>query len=607
MSVGPLDILMKSRIVAPPGFNRWRIPPVAIAIHLCIGSVYSWSIFNPALTKELGVVTSAAEDWSIRSVVWIFSVAIVFLGLAATVTGMWLEKVGPRFVGVTAACLWGIGFIVGGVGVHLHQLWLLYLGYGALGGIGLGMGYVSPVSTLIRWFPDRRGMATGMAIMGFGGGAIIGAPLKEYLIRAFYEAPQYLGPAGAVSLATEQGRRFAQMGGEMVEVVLAGAADVPAMIAPEAEGIYVVGTGGTGAAQTFFTLGIVYFLIMLVAAFMFRVPAEGWRPEGWEPKQETQARPPSVALGPKRLGASERAIAWLRRITRRRLRVTREDVHLSESHKTPQFYLLWLILCLNVTAGIGIIGVAKTMATDIFGSTLPHIVTPGFAVSYVLMISVFNMVGRFFWASISDYLGRKNTFYCFFGVGTLLYLVIPATAIAVGVNPHVVWLLLFCAATMLAFSIYGGGFATIPAYLADVFGTLHVGAIHGRLLTAWSVAGLLGPFAITYLRDFSEKRSINDLASKVDPAAFQAHFDAPLSRLQELIAAKTVTVGKLMEIVPPGTVDPTPSLYNITMFVMAGLLVVAFFANMAVRPVAERHHLKVTHPELAAEREPSGA
>lgn len=593
MNAGPLDILMKSRIVAAPGFNRWRIPPVAIAIHLCIGSVYSWSIFNPALTKELGVVTGAADDWSIRSVVWIFSVAIVFLGLSATVAGTWLEKVGPRLVVLAAACLWGVGFIVGGLGVHLHQLWLLYLGYGVLGGIGLGTGYVSPVSTLIRWFPDRRGMATGMAIMGFGGGAIIGAPLKEFLIRAFYEAPQYLGPTGAVSLITEQGRRFAQMGGEMVEVVLAGAADVPAMIAPEAEGIYVVGTGDTGAAQTFLTLGIVYFLIMVVASFMFRVPAEGWRPEGWEPRQESEVR----SVG----SVSGGLVGWLRRITRRRLRVTREDVHLSESHKTPQFYLLWLILCLNITAGIGIIGVAKTMATDIFGSTLPHIVTPGFAVSYVLMISVFNMAGRFFWASISDYLGRKNTFYCFFGLGTLLYLIIPATAIGVGINPHVVWLLLFCAATMLAFSIYGGGFATIPAYLADVFGTLHVGAIHGRLLTAWSAAGLLGPFAVTYLRDFSEKRAIDYLASLVNPASFEAHFDAPLSRLQELIAAKTVTVGKLMEIAPPGTADPTSSLYNITMFVMAGLLALAFLANMAIRPVAERHLLKATHPELTGD------
>ena len=253
-----------------------------------------------------------------------------------------------------------------------------------------------------------------------------------------------------------------------------------------------------------------------------------------------------------------------------------------------------------MTAGIGVISVSKTMMTDIFGSTLPHIVTPAFAASYVLMISVFNMGGRFLWATISDYLGRKNTYYCFFALGALLYLSIPFAANAVGANPAVAWLVMFYGATMIAFTMYGGGFATIPAYLADVFGTLHVGAIHGRLLTAWSVAGVLGPFSITYLRDFSVKRSINDLAAKVDPAAFEAKFGAPLSSLEELIAANTVTIGKLLEIVPPGTADPTPNLYNITMYVMAALLVIAFFANMMVRPVAAKRHLKNTHPELGA-------
>ena len=219
---------------------------------------------------------------------------------------------GPRFVGVTAACLWGSGFILGGVGIHLHQLWLLYLGYGVLGGCGLGLGYVSPVSTLIRWFPDRRGMATGMAIMGFGGGAIIGAPLKEFLIKAFYEAPQYLGASDAVPLITEQGRRFAETGGRLAEVVVAGAADVPAMIAPELEGIYVVGTGGTGDAQTFFALGIAYFLIMLIASFFFRVPAEGWRPEGWKPEQEPLTLFPGVAgTGCRRRGCrSASSLGW---------------------------------------------------------------------------------------------------------------------------------------------------------------------------------------------------------------------------------------------------------------------------------------------------------
>ena len=599
-----LDFLLKERIVAPPEFDRWRIPPVSIAVHLCIGSVYSWSIFNPALVKELGVVASAPNDWSIGSVVWIFSIAIVFLGLAAAVAGKWLEDVGPRLVGVLAATLWGTGFIVGGAGVHFHQLWLLYLGYGVMGGCGLGLGYISPVSTLLRWFPDRRGMATGMAIMGFGGGAIIAVPLKEFLMKAFYETPQYLGPLEAVTLVTEQGRRFAQVSGQLVDVVVAGSADIPAMIVPELEGVYVVGTGGTGAAQTFFILGVVYFLVMLAASLMFRVPAEGWRPEGWQPEQEPRTSLPEVERRQTSRWLSRHIKGRLAKITSRRLRITREDVHVSEVHKTPQFYLLWVILCINITAGIGIIGVAKTMMIDIFGSSIPHIVTASFAAIYVLMISVFNMCGRFIWASLSDFLGRKNTFYCFFSLGALLYLSIPIAASAVSVNPIAVWLVMFYAATMIAFTIYGGGFATIPAYLADVFGTLHVGAIHGRLLTAWSTAGVLGPAAITYLRDFSVKRAISDLASKVEPSEFEAKFGEPLGALEELVSTKSVTISKLMEIAPPGTVDPTAGVYNVTMYVMAGLLVLAFLANMAIRPVSERHHLRRTHPELEAGKTP---
>ena len=583
---GPFAFLMKDRIVAPPGFNRWRIPPVSIAIHLCIGSVYSWSIFNPALTKEVGVVASAADDWSISSVVWVFSVAIVFLGLATAVGGRWMESVGPRCVGVSAACLWGSGFIVGGAGSYFHQLWLLYLGYGVLGGCGLGLGYVSPVATLIRWFPYRRGMATGMAIMGFGGGAIIAAPLKEFLLKTFYEAPQYLGSVDAVPLITEQGRRFAQVGGQLVEVVVVGAADAASMIVPEPGGVYAAGTGGTGAAETFFTLGIVYFLIMLVSSFLYRVPAEGWEPP--RPKERNEAKAPQG-------NSSTRMIARVRGRIRRRV-VTAEDVHVSHSHKTPQFYLLWIVLCFNITAGIGVIGVAKTMMTDIFGATLPHVVTPAFAATYVLMISVFNMSGRFFWASLSDFIGRKATYCCFFVLGAMLYLSIPFAANAVSANPVVAWLVLFYGASMIAFTMYGGGFSTIPAYLADVFGTLHVGAIHGRLLTAWSTAGVLGPFAITRLRDFSVKRSIEDLTRKIDPAAFEDKFGAPPGSLEELIAAKTVTIGKLMELAPAGTVDPTPSVYNIMMYAMVGLLIVALFANMMVRPVPEKHHLKNTHP-----------
>ncbi|WP_071673439.1 OFA family MFS transporter [Nioella nitratireducens] len=563
---GALGFLHKSNIVAQPGFNRWRVPPASIAIHLCIGSVYAWSVFNPALTRQLGVVSPAAGDWSLSSVVWIFSVAIVFLGLAAAFAGKWLEDVGPRMVGVVAAFCWGGGFIIGSFGIASHQLWLIYLGYGVLGGCGLGLGYVSPVSTLIRWFPDRRGMATGMAIMGFGGGAMIAAPVKGWLLSVFSKAPDYLGAQDAVATVVENGRIFAETAAGRVEVVIASATQA-AEIGGQA-GVYVVGSGNTGAAATFMTLGIVYFVVMIIASFQYRVPAADWKPEGWQPK------PVSSGL------------------------VTQNDVHIDQALKTPQFWQMWVMLCFNVTAGIGVIGVAKTMMSEIFGSTMPLIVTAGFASTYVLMISVFNMVGRFFWASTSDFIGRKATYMCFFVLGTLLYLSIPYFASAGASVPSMIYLIGFYAATMIIFSMYGGGFATIPAYLADMFGTMHVGGIHGRILTAWSTAGVLGPLAITSLRQMSVTNAIDDLASRVDPAAFAETFGAPISQLQQLVDAHTVTIARLMEIAPAGTIDPTPSLYNTTMYCMAALLVVAFFANLFMRPVKEHHHH--SEPELAS-------
>ena len=280
-------LLSKERITAQPGFNRWKVPPASIAIHLCIGSVYAWSIYNPALIRALGVVAPAAGDWSLQSVTWIFSLAIVFLGLSAAFAGRWLEKVGPRKVGVVAAFCWGGGYLIGSVGILTHQLWLIYFGYGVIGGCGLGLGYVSPVSTLIRWFPDHRGMAAGMAIMGFGGGAIIGAPLKRFLMQHFYQAPEYLGTVDQVSLVTEAGRGFVERAGEQLEVVVIGANDIAGMMVRGAEGVYVVGTGSVGVAQTFIVLGLLYFVIMLIAAFSYRIPAEGWMPAGWTPPPES--------------------------------------------------------------------------------------------------------------------------------------------------------------------------------------------------------------------------------------------------------------------------------------------------------------------------------
>ena len=557
-------ILSREHIIAPSDYNRWRVPVASVAIHLCIGSVYAWSIYNPPLTRVQGVVTSAADDWSLSAVVWVFTVAIVSLGLAAAFAGKWLEEAGPRKVGVVAALCWGGGYIVGAIGIMTHQLWLLYLGYGVIGGCGLGMGYVSPVSTLIRWFPDRRGMATGMAIMGFGGGAMIGTPMKEFFIRMFYRAPEYLGTTADVNLVTEAGRRFAEIGGVLREVVVIGAAEVRDMTIPGPEGVYVVNTGASGVAETFLVIGLIYLAVMLIAAFSYRIPAEGWKPTGWQEPSETE----------------------------RGALISSHNVHIDEALKTKQFYQLWIVLCFNVTAGIGVLGVARTMITEIFGSSLPQIVDTTFAATYVVMISAFNMVGRFIWASASDYIGRRNTYWIFFLLGIVLYLSIPFSAQQVSASPSVVWLVYFYAATMIIFTMYGGGFATIPAYLADIFGTKYVGGIHGRLLTAWSTAGVLGPLAITSLRQNSVNNAINDLVKLIEPATFQAQFGAGIDQLETLVASNTVNISRLLEIAPAGTADPTSSLYNSTMILMAALLAIALVSNALMRPVDAKHHLK---------------
>ena len=348
--------LLKESIVAPEGFNRWWVPPASIAIHLCIGSVYSWSVLAGPLTNELGVVAQSAHDWALTDVTWTFSAAIVSLGLSAAIAGTWLEKVGPRMVGLTAAACWGGGFLLGGMGVATHSLPLIYGGYGVLGGVGLGLGYVSPVSTLIRWFPDRRGMATGMAIMGFGGGAMIGGPLKKFLLTHYAQAPEYLGKVSDVaSLHTVDGTRFATVAGEAREVVVASAADLAKSTLDVAalgleEGVYLVGMGDTGAASTFFTLGALYATVMAVASFQYRVPREGWIPEGWTPPVEENKK-----------GVQQDTFSLTS------AGITTKHVHIDQALKTPQFYLLWTNLCLNVTAGIGVIGVAKTMMGDLFG------------------------------------------------------------------------------------------------------------------------------------------------------------------------------------------------------------------------------------------------
>jgi len=495
-SVGSLiGLLDRERIIAPQGFNRWLVPPAALAIHLCIGMAYGFSVFWLPLGRAVGVaqgqgmpiacpgdattffgkvaITAHALfatdcDWTQFDLGWMYTLFFVLLGTSAAIWGGWLERVGPRRAGVVAAFCWGGGFLISAMGIYLHQLWLMWLGSGVIGGIGLGLGYISPVSTLIKWFPDRRGMATGMAIMGFGGGAMIGTPLAAMLMT-YYATPT-----------------------------------------------------SVGVWETFVTLGLVYFVFMLGGAFSYRIPPADWRPAGWTPPAKSKAM---IATG---------------------------HVHLKNAHKTAQFWLIWAVLCLNVTASIGVIGAASPMLQETFGGRLfgePGVSFAQFTddqrvnaalvgAAFVGLFSLFNIAGRFFWASLSDKLGRKLTYFTFFALGFACYAAAPTLA-TLGM------LAVFAAAFCLVASMYGGGFATVPAYLADVFGTQFVGAIHGRLLTAWSTAGIAGPVLVNFMHDARKAAGI-----------------------------------------------PPEQIYGPIFYVLAGLMIVGFVANLLIKPLHEKWFMK---------------
>ncbi len=486
-------LLDKERIIAGPGFNRWLVPPAALAIHLCIGMAYGFSVFWLPLSKALAAGGTGATscpkdmsfftelfasgcDWRIATLGWMYTLFFVFLGCAAALWGGWLERAGPRKAGVVSAVCWCGGMLLSALGIYLHQFWLMILGSGVIGGIGLGLGYISPVSTLIKWFPDRRGMATGMAIMGFGGGAMIGSPL-----------------------AVDMMKRFAT---------------------PTSVGVF----------ETFVVMALVYFVFMLGGAFGYRVPPTGWKPAGWTP-------PPAQANA----------------------MITQRHVHVNKVWGIPQFWLVWMVLCMNVSAGIGVIGMASPMLQEVFGGSLIGVarkfgeldktqlaaiatVAGGFAA----LLSLFNIGGRFFWASLSDKLGRKRTYVVFFVLGAVLYASLPSAA-AAGSK------LMFVGAVCVILSMYGGGFATVPAYLADLFGTQFVGAIHGRLLTAWATAGILGPVVVNYMREYQLGLGI-----------------------------------------------PREQVYNQTMYILVGMLVIGLICNLMVRPVADKWFM--SDAELANEK-----
>ena len=499
----PHGFLSRERIVARPGFNRWLVPPAALAIHLCIGMAYGFSVFWLPLSQAIGIaqplacpadmgmlaqLTTTTCDWQVKMLGWMYTLFFVLLGCSAALWGGWLERAGPRKAGVVAAVCWSGGLLISALGVYLHQLWLMWLGSGVIGGVGLGLGYISPVSTLIKWFPDRRGMATGMAIMGFGGGAMIGSPLADILMKHF------AGPASV------------------------------------------------GVWQTFVVMGLLYFVAMMCGALGYRVPPPGWSPAGW------RAPPPNANA-----------------------MITHAQVHLDQAWRTPQFWLIWLVLCLNVTAGIGVIGMASPMLQEVFGGRLIG-VEAGFraldeaqlkelatiAAAFTGLLSLFIIGGRFFWASLSDKLGRKRTYAVFFLLGMGLY----AAAPHLGATGSVA---LFVLGFGIILSMYGGGFSTAPAYLADMFGTRMVGAIHGRLLTAWAAAGIFGPLIVNYLRDWQLARGL-----------------------------------------PPARV------YDQTMYILAGLLLLGFVCNLLIRPVDPKVHmteaqLRETEPPAPPPADPSRA
>jgi len=467
-----MSILDRENIVADASYNRWLVPPAALLIHLSIGMIYGFSVFWPAkgngLLNLIGSQCDALQtslvdrlfitscDWLLSDVVWTFSIAIVCLGLSAAVFGHWLERAGPRKAGFAAAVLWGGGLIISSFGVASHQLWLIWLGAGVVGGIGLGLGYISPVSTLIKWFPDRRGLATGMAIMGFGGGAMIGTPVAAYLIDAF----------------------------------------------------------GVGNALLY--MGCFYFIAMTIGAFGYRVPPADFKVEG------------------KKIVKKDTAM------------IAKGHVHVSHAHKTYQFWLLWGVLCLNVSAGIGVLAVAKPMFQEIAAQNFSAGEIGAIAGGFVALLSLANIIGRIIWASSSDYLGRKLTYAIFFSLGTILYFSAPWA----GLNQYIA---LFVLINLVILTMYGGGFATIPAYLADIFGTQHVGAIHGRLLTAWATAGILGPAIMSYVREYQLQAGV-----------------------------------------------PQAEAYNSSFTMLALLLVLGFILNYFVKPLDSKHFM--SEAELANEK-----
>ena len=371
--------------------NRWLIALSAIGIHICIGSVYAWSVLTKPIMQAMG--------FTLKETTWTFSIAILFLGLSAGFLGDYVEKYGPRKSGLTSTCFFGLGMFGTALALHLNSLPLLYLFYGVIGGIGLGTGYITPVSTLVKWFPNNRGFATGLAIMGFGFASLIAGPLMQILVAKY------------------------------------------------------------GLVQNFIILGCVYMVIMAASALYL------------EPPKASNGGPSGINV---------KSILPDTQFTAK------------EARKTWQFYALWWIFFTNITCGIGLLAVASPMAQEVVK------MTPMAAASMVGIIGLINGLGRIFWSTISDYLGRSTVYVVFFLIQIFAFYALAETSSA----------FIFQLIVFVIISCYGGGFSCMPAFLSDLFGTKELSAIHGKILTAWGMAGIAGPLLLSWIRETTNSYSI---------------------------------------------------------------------------------------------------
>ena len=562
----------KERASASGPGVRWAMMAPAFLTHMCIGHPYAWSVMSSPLTRELGVVAASAADWSLAQATLPISLVFAAQGVAAAVAGPWLANIGPRASMMIAAACFSGGLGLSALGVAMHSLPLLYLGYGVLGGTGVGLGYTPPIQTLISWFPDRRGLASGVTIAGFGSGALVFAPAAQWLMAKFQQPPEFAGSPSTTALVEKDGLTFvSEAGGKLREVVEATSASLAeAGLATLDAGYYYVGTGTTGVAESLAVFGGAYGAIMAASALAIRTP---WR--GFDPAQFDKA-PAADAAG---AAGSDSKPAPAAGATAAPL----GNVNPATVLRTPQFWMLGTTFFAVAAGGIALLSVAKPLVRDVFVSS--GAATAGFASTFLLLLSAGNLAGRLGWAAFSDKVGRRNTFILFTAGSIPLYLTAPWLVSQVIENNSTAALATFAASCTLAISFMGGTYALLPAYESDLFGTKHVGANHGRMLLASTAAAMAGPSALMALRERASSAAIDDLLTKADPAAFADRFRAPIEDAGRLLEAKRLTLSSLLEVCPPGTPDPTPFLYDSTMHTMAGVMVAATAAHLLVRPV----------------------